>query len=137
MSTKTDAEGSAGNTATNENAPAIGPGVAPSTAPGTAPGTAPASAVAPAGASTQDIASEAPREKMIETAVKFLLNPQVRSSPMVQKKAFLRKKGKPMMMMVALLELLHFVGGLMYSAPINDMPQKLNRFLRKPAFLLP
>nr|XP_054768356.1 peroxisomal membrane protein PEX14-like [Lytechinus pictus] len=92
MSTKTDSEGSAGNTAIlNEHAPATGPGVAPSTAPATAPGTAPA--VAPAGASTQDIAPEAPREKMIETAVKFLLNPQVRSSPMVQKKAFLRKKG--------------------------------------------
>lgn len=37
--------------------------------------------------------SQPPREKMIETAVKFLLNPQVRSSPIVQKKAFLQKKG--------------------------------------------
>ena len=30
----------------------------------------------------------------IETAVKFLQNPQVRKSPLVQKKAFLQKKGE-------------------------------------------
>ncbi|XP_033642617.1 peroxisomal membrane protein PEX14-like isoform X2 [Asterias rubens] len=35
----------------------------------------------------------APRENMIETALRFLKNPQVRSSPLAQKKVFLQKKG--------------------------------------------
>eukprot|EP00057_Strongylocentrotus_purpuratus_P012571 XP_011667045.1 PREDICTED: peroxisomal membrane protein PEX14 [Strongylocentrotus purpuratus] len=81
MSAERDTEGSAGNPAVNENGP------------GMAPAPAPAPALAPGGASSPVAAPEAPREKMIETAVKFLLNPQVRSSPMAQKKAFLRKKG--------------------------------------------
>ncbi|XP_030835022.1 peroxisomal membrane protein PEX14 [Strongylocentrotus purpuratus] len=81
MSAERDTEGSAGNPAVNENGP------------GMAPAPAPAHGLAPGGASSPEAAPEAPREKMIETAVKFLLNPQVRSSPMAQKKAFLRKKG--------------------------------------------
>ncbi|XP_038060726.1 peroxisomal membrane protein PEX14-like isoform X2 [Patiria miniata] len=40
------------------------------------------------------IASNAvPRENMIATAIRFLQNPQVRSGPLSQKKAFLQKKG--------------------------------------------
>ncbi len=37
--------------------------------------------------------SPAIRENMIETAIRFLKNPQVRSSPLAQKKVFLQKKG--------------------------------------------
>ncbi|XP_005107522.2 peroxisomal membrane protein PEX14 isoform X2 [Aplysia californica] len=37
--------------------------------------------------------SEGPREHLISTAVKFLQNPKVMSSPLYQKKAFLEKKG--------------------------------------------
>ncbi|XP_059152526.1 peroxisomal membrane protein PEX14-like [Physella acuta] len=36
---------------------------------------------------------EGPRENLISTAVKFLQNPKVMSSPLYQKKAFLEKKG--------------------------------------------
>ncbi|XP_072035837.1 peroxisomal membrane protein PEX14-like [Amphiura filiformis] len=42
--------------------------------------------------SAEEVAAP-PREKMIDTAIKFLQNPQVRNSPLVQKKAFLQKKG--------------------------------------------
>ncbi|GFR97290.1 peroxisomal biogenesis factor 14 [Elysia marginata] len=37
--------------------------------------------------------AEGPRENLINTAVKFLQNPKVMSSPLYQKKAFLEKKG--------------------------------------------
>ncbi|CAL1544125.1 unnamed protein product [Lymnaea stagnalis] len=37
--------------------------------------------------------AEGPRENLISTAVKFLQNPKVMSSPLYQKKAFLEKKG--------------------------------------------
>ncbi|CAG5117997.1 unnamed protein product [Candidula unifasciata] len=37
--------------------------------------------------------TEGPRENLISTAVKFLQNPKVMSSPLYQKKAFLEKKG--------------------------------------------
>lgn len=37
--------------------------------------------------------AEGPRENLINTAVKFLQNPKVMSSPLYQKKAFLQKKG--------------------------------------------
>ncbi|XP_022101885.1 peroxisomal membrane protein PEX14-like [Acanthaster planci] len=42
---------------------------------------------------SSDTSSAVPRENMISTAVRFLQNPQVRSSPLAQKKAFLEKKG--------------------------------------------
>ncbi|BFZ23212.1 hypothetical protein BsWGS_26250 [Bradybaena similaris] len=37
--------------------------------------------------------AEGPRENLISTAIKFLQNPKVMSSPLYQKKAFLEKKG--------------------------------------------
>jgi len=42
---------------------------------------------------TQAVGSENPRAGMIATAVKFLQNPKVQSSPLDQKKSFLQKKG--------------------------------------------
>jgi len=39
------------------------------------------------------IGSAPPRKDLINTAVKFLQNPKVQSSPLQQKKEFLKRKG--------------------------------------------
>ncbi|XP_071505571.1 peroxisomal membrane protein PEX14-like [Diadema antillarum] len=74
MSAESQGEGAADTTAAGTTAAAVADGAA-------------------GGVETVETVAEVPREKMIETAIKFLLNPQVRSSPLVQKQAFLRKKG--------------------------------------------